>query len=187
MQFGAAPDLSSLLEFDRRALLVGEVWRLWTGHLVHYSAQHALIDLATAFIAAIIAAQSFGALRVLAALALGAPFISLGLLLAAPHLAHYRGASGLAVLLAVMAGAGLWRRVNGVNDTRAASGRLVRSALSVLTVTLAVKIGAEAGGWSMGGSDLPGDVVVAWQAHLLGAAFGAAAVLACARCVRKAM
>lgn len=184
MWFGAAPDASSLLEFDRRALLGGEVWRLWTGHLVHYSAQHALIDLATAFIAAIIAAQSFGARRALAALALGAPFISVGLLLAAPQLAHYRGASGLAVLLAVMAGAGLWPRVD---DTRAASGRVVRPALGVLAVALAVKIGAEAGGVSLGWSDLPGDVVVAWQAHLLGAVAGAAAVLGCARCVRKAM
>ena len=110
MQFGAASDWSSLLEFDRHAILAGAVWRLWTGHLVHYSIQQALIDLATALIAAIIAAQSFGARRVLAALASGAPLISLGLLLAAPQCLYYRGASGLAVLLAVMAGAGLWRR-----------------------------------------------------------------------------
>ena len=184
MWSGAAPDLSSLLEFDRRAILAGEVWRLWTGHLVHYSAQHAMIDLATAFIAASIAAQSFGVRRVLAALGFGAPVISLGLLLAAPQCLYYRGASGLAVLLAVMAGAGLWRRVD---DTRAAGTRFVRPALGVLAVALAVKIGAEANGVALGWSDLPDDVVVAWQAHLLGAAAGAAAVVACGRCVRKAM
>lgn len=184
MWSGAAPDWSSLLEFDRSAILGGEVWRLWTGHLVHYSAQHALIDLATALVAAIIAAQSFGARRVLAALALGAPFISLGLLLAAPQCLYYRGASGLAVLLAVMAGAGLWRRAD---DTRAAGPRLVQPVLGVLAAALAAKIGAEAIGLSPGWSDLPGDVVVAWQAHLLGAVAGAAAVVACSRCVRKAM
>lgn len=184
MQFGAAPDWTSLLEFDRHAILAGEVWRLWTGHLVHYSMQHALIDLVTALVAAVIAAQSFGARRVLAALALGAPAISLGLLLVAPQCLYYRGASGLAVLLAVMAGAGLWRRAG---DTRAAGVGLVRPALGVLAVALAAKIGAEAGGMSLGWSDLPADVIVAWQAHLLGAVAGAAAVVACGRCVRKAI
>ena len=70
---------------------------------------------------------------------------------------------------------------------QAISNRLVRPALGVLAVALAVKTGAEAGGLSLGWSDLPGDVVVAWQAHLLGAVAGAAAVVACGRCVRKAM
>jgi hypothetical protein len=40
--------------------------------------------------------------------------------------------------------------------------------LALLGVALAVKIGAEALGYTTGWSDLPADVHVAWQAHLLG-------------------
>ena len=187
MWFAAAPDvtdIAAVLEFDRHAILAGQVWRLWTGHLVHYSAQHALIDLATALVAGLIATQSFGAPRVLCALALGAPFISIGLLLTAPDCAHYRGASGLAVLLAVMAGAGLWQQARGNHVA------MVRAVLVLLAVALAVKIAAEAHGFSLGGSDLPPDVTVAWQAHLLGAVAGMAAAAlprARGRCVRRTM
>ena len=176
--------MAALLEFDRHAILGGQLWRLWTGHLVHYSAQHALIDLATALVAGLIATQSFGARRVLCALALGALFISIVLLLIAPDCAHYRGASGLAVLLAVMAGAGLWRQAHGNHVA------MVRAALALLAVALAAKIAAEAHGFSLGGSDLPPDVMVAWQAHLLGAVAGMATVAlltARGRCVRRTM
>lgn len=176
--------MAAWLEFDRHAILAGQVWRLWTGHLVHYSAQHAVIDLATALVAALIAAQSFGARRILCALALGAPFISIGLLLTAPDCAHYRGASGFAVLLAVMAGFGLWQQARGSHVA------MVRAVLVLLAVALAIKIAAEAHGFPLGASDLPLDVMVAWQAHLLGAVAGMAAVAllrACGRCVRRTM
>jgi len=176
--------MAAWLEFDRHAILAGQVWRLWTGHLVHYSAHHALIDLATALAAALIAAQSFGARRVLCALALGAPFISIGLLLIAADCAHYRGASGLAVLLAEMAGAGLWQQARGNHVA------MVRAVLVLLAVALAVKIAAEARGFSLGASDLPPDVMVGWQAHLLGAVAGMAAVALLrtrGRCVRRTM
>ena len=179
-----AGHLAALLEFDRHAILAGQCWRLWTGHLVHYSAQHALIDVATALVAGLIAAQSFGARRIVLTVALGAPLISLGLLLAAPDCLYYRGASGLAVLLAVVAGASLW------HDARAGSAPRVRAALMLLAAALAVKIAAETRGWSLDWSDLPADVAVAWQAHLLSAAAGMAAVpvlRARGRCVRRMM
>lgn len=173
-----------MLEFDHHAILAGQLWRLWSGHLVHYSAQHALIDSATALVAGLIAAQSFGARRLVLSLALGAPFISLGLLLAVPACLVYRGASGMAVMLAVMAGAGLW------HDVRPGSALVVRAALALLAAALAAKIGAEAAGWSLDWSDLPPDVAVAWQAHLLGAVAGMAAVAIIqtrGRCVRRTM
>lgn len=162
MPFAAAPEV---LEFDRHAILSGGIWRLWSGHLVHYSAQHALIDIATALVAAVIAAQAFGVRRVLVALTLGAPLISGGLLLTAPDCLYYRGASGLAVMLTVMAGAGLWQRAR----------RPARCALVLLALTLAAKIAAEALGLTLNWSDLPNDVAVAWQAHAVGALIGAAA------------
>jgi len=100
MPFDAA---SELLEFDRHAILAGEVWRLWTCHLVHYSAQHALIDFATAAAAAVVALPSLGWRRLCLILALAAPLIAAGLLLLAPECQYYRGASGIAVLLVVLA------------------------------------------------------------------------------------
>jgi len=36
----AAPETVGLLRLDQSAVLGGEIWRLWTGHLVHGSAQH---------------------------------------------------------------------------------------------------------------------------------------------------
>jgi rhomboid family GlyGly-CTERM serine protease len=165
MDFAGAPEL---LEFDRQALLAGDIWRLWTCHLVHYTLQHALLDGAVVVVAGLIAAQRLGLRTVARALAFGAPCIALGLLLAAPELHSYRGASGIAVMLSVMAGLSLWRDA----DHR------TRAVLMLMAVVLPAKVVAEAVGWSWGWSDLPPDVEVAWQAHLLG---GVAGVIAVAR------
>lgn len=161
MPFDAAPEL---LEFDRHAILAGEIWRLWTCHLAHYSAQHALIDLASAGAAAAVALPALGWRRLCLVLALAAPLISAGLLLLAPDCHYYRGASGIAVLLVVLAAGTLWPR----------AGARTRVALTLLGVALAAKIAAEALGHAGGWSGLPDDVAVAWQAHLLGAIAGAA-------------
>jgi rhomboid family GlyGly-CTERM serine protease len=155
MRFGVVPEL---LEFDRHAILAGEIWRLWTCHLVHYSTQHALIDLATAAAACSVALPVLGWRRLCLAVALTAPLIAGGLLLLAPDLIYYRGASGMAAMLVVLAACTLWRQ----------AGVRARTALALLGVALAVKIGAEALGYTTGWSDLPADVHVAWQAHLLG-------------------
>ena len=39
------------LVYDRTALVHGELWRLWTGHLVHFSNSHLLLD---TFVSAIV-------------------------------------------------------------------------------------------------------------------------------------
>lgn len=158
----AAPEL---LEFDRRALLAGEIWRLWSGHLVHYSWQQSLVDGAVALVAGLIAARAYGVRRLLAALALAAPFISIGLLLFAPDCLYYRGSSGLAVMLCVMAGASLWPR----------AGDPARMALAVMALSLVAKIASEVLLLAQGWSDMPADVLISWQAHLLGALAGAVA------------
>lgn len=156
MPLAAVPEW---LEFDRHAILAGEVWRLWTCHLAHYSAQHALVDLATALAAGAIALPVLGWRRLCLILAITAPIISVGLLLFAPDLLYYRGASGMAVMLVVLAAGTLWPR----------AGKRSRAALVLLGGALAVKIAAEAMGYTTGWSDLPPGVTVAWQAHLLGA------------------
>ena len=45
------PHLAGALIYKRADILAGQVWRLWTGHLVHYNPRHLWLDLAV-FLAA---------------------------------------------------------------------------------------------------------------------------------------
>lgn len=83
------------------------IWRLWTCHLVHFGAGHALLDLAALGVPfALVPARAWP--RLLLGLFLVAPVLSLALL---PVLdgGTYRGASGLACAAWSMAGAALAR------------------------------------------------------------------------------
>ncbi len=94
----------SALEYRRTELLEGQGWRLLTGHLVHFNARHALLDLATFGIALVLFPGLLRGWR-LPALILGAILaIDLGLL-ASPEMAWYAGFSGVAY--GVLAG-GAW-------------------------------------------------------------------------------
>lgn len=146
------------LQFDRSAIAAGQLWRLWTGHLVHFSVQHALGDALVLLAAGATVDGALGRRRWLRILLLSMPLISVALLLSAPSLAHYRGASAIAVLAVVLAGSVYWRA-----HPRA------RPFVALMGVGLAAKTVGEALGYSLGGVGLPADVTVAWQAHALGA------------------
>jgi len=146
----------------RDAVLSGEIWRLWTGHLVHYSARHALSDTAVLILIGSLAEREFGTRWMCNALFRGGLFISLGLILGVPNLLEYRGASGLSLLLALATGTFLW-------GTRPS----LRRALAVPGGVLLLKTALEACGIGLDLSGLPEDVAVAWQAHVLGAVGGA--------------
>lgn len=77
-----------------------ELWRLWTGHLVHFNAAHLRGDLLAFFVwAAVLETESRVVLwRVLG---LAAPLLSLAVLVCCPSLAQYRGLSGLDCSLVV--------------------------------------------------------------------------------------
>lgn len=147
----------SLLAFDRQGILEGEIWRLWTGHLVHYSTGHAALDIAALLVLAGLAEQEAGARAVAALLAVSMPVISLSLLLAAPDMLVYKGASALATLFGVACGALLWRR-----EPR------LRAGLALLGCMALAKTVCDATGLLPGLSSLPDGVLVAWQAHVLG-------------------
>jgi rhomboid family GlyGly-CTERM serine protease len=157
----APESLLAKLEFERGAILAGELWRLWTCHLVHFSVRHALFD-ALALLAAGAVAERHPAYHRL--LAVAATAIPAGLLAAAPAMDSYRGASGLAAAAMAAAGAALWRTH--------------RPLVSALALLAAFKVAAETASISAG---LPAGVAVAWQAHLL----GAVAALGCI-CFRRA-
>ena len=97
----ASPRLAGALIYERADIFAGQVWRLWTGHLVHYSPSHLWLDLAV-FLAAgawleWIAPRLTRWFYVLAPLA-----ISAVLLLGDPTLEHYAGLSGIATGLLVL-------------------------------------------------------------------------------------
>lgn len=150
--------LSAALAFERAALLDGQWWRLWSGHLVHFGPQHALSDAAVVFACGAFLERRTGARRLVLHLLLAAPLISIVLLLAAPAMSEYRGASSMATMLAggcaiVLHARPRWRPA------------VLAGAAAFGLWTLAQALGA---GASLAG--LPEGIGVAWQAHLAGAA-----------------
>ncbi|HEX8788765.1 MAG TPA: rhombosortase [Telluria sp.] len=157
----AGEPLASSLAWERGAILHGEMWRLWSGHLVHYSASHGAADALALLASGMLAEPLVGSRRFAMILLAGAVLISLGLLACAPLLTGYRGASGLAMLTAALAGVLLWRR-------RPAARWLIGG----VGLALVAKMLGDAGGHAHTLADLPAGVAVSWQAHLMGAVLG---------------
>jgi len=89
------PSLPGHLVYDRQAILHGEIWRLVTAPVVHFSTSHIFWDLVV-FIAAgwrieVAGYRRYGLVCCLAAVVPGSLF-----LLFSPELARYGGLSGLA-------------------------------------------------------------------------------------------
>lgn len=138
-----------------------EWWRYWSAHLVHFSTPHALGDAAAILVLGSIAEAQLGGRWLGLYLLAGAPLLSLAVLSAAPAMTVYRGASGLACVLAVLAAAVVWRQYP--------RRRLLVCALAGLFV-LRAYLGLD-------GASLAPGVSVAWQIHVLGALWGGACLL----------
>lgn len=147
------------LALDRAAVLT-EIWRLWTGHLVHWSFDHFVWDGITfAVLAWLLAKLAPRALCRL--LILGSPLISVAVLVAEPRLQVYGGLSGLDVAL--------WVAVCLV---------IARDSLDRPTSTIAwlalvggvLKVGFEVATGSA--ALVSGDVVLVTSAHIAGAVVG---------------
>jgi rhomboid family GlyGly-CTERM serine protease len=86
---------SSDLELNRELVLSGQLWRVWTGHLVHTNLPHFLLNLSVALIIYFTFFSSLKPARVLASALVLAPLISATLLWFYPQVAWYNGLSGL--------------------------------------------------------------------------------------------
>jgi rhomboid family GlyGly-CTERM serine protease len=172
-----ASGLGDALEY-RRALLGSEPWRLVTGHFVHITWPHALVNAAALVIVARLFAPDLSAPRQAAVLVSATLVISIGLAWLAPQVEWYRGLSG-ALHALYFAGATCWL-----------VGARPRS-VHMLWLPTALVVG----GWikvafeqPMGGAlpyaDWLGAAVVP-QAHLVGAAWGTALGLALAIANRR--
>lgn len=127
-----APALQTALIYDRTAISHGEVWRLVTGHLVHYSPSHVVYDVLALLVAgSIIEVRRYPHFAIFCAAA--ALLIGALLFLALPEMQHYAGLSGLAtgalvyLCLHALDEASPWRRV-------------CLAILAVLAVKLALEI-----------------------------------------------
>ena len=153
------------LAYDRQAILAGEIWRLWTGHLVHFSVQHAISDIIALLILSKIAERGVGTRMMSWTLFICAPIISVILLITEPDLIFYRGLSGLSVFIGVAVGAVLWHRTSRLHGI-----------LTLLGVLLAGKIMLDVAGYPLL-SSVPAGVKTAWQAHVIGAILGGLAAI----------
>lgn len=126
-----APALQSALIYERTAISNGELWRLVTGHFVHYSASHFLYDvLALLVTGSVIEVRRYPHFALVCAIA--PPLIGAALFLALPGMEYYAGLSGLATAALV------YLCLHALAETP--GWRLV--CLSILAV-LAIKLGLE--------------------------------------------
>lgn len=88
------PELSALLQLDWEAVGGGQRWRLWTGHLVHWTTEHLFWDALTFFALGALCERTHRR-AYLVALGVGLPAISWGLAILRPEIATYRGLSGI--------------------------------------------------------------------------------------------
>ena len=149
---------------ERAALAGGEVWRLWTAHLVHFSARHALWSGMVWLAAGAWMEREDRRAWTWVVLA-GAPLVTAAALTGDAEMARYGGLSGLACAPLGWAAWRLWR--DGERARRAAG--------AAIFALLAAKIGAEApGGRTMLASFAAeaGEVRPAVWAHAAGVLIG---------------
>lgn len=96
------PGSVEALQYDRAGVGAGEVWRLLTGQLVHWTARMALADLGVLLgLGAWLETRGEGR-RLVLTLGLGALLTAVAVHLLSPDLLVYRGSSGLASALFVL-------------------------------------------------------------------------------------
>lgn len=146
------------LELHREQVFSGEIWRLWSGHLVHSSVYHLALNTAAAVIIYLALVASIKPAEVLIFSAIAAPLISISLLHLYPELDWYNGFSGL-----------LHAQVAYICMRRICSG------MSIVQVGLAVlwiKVIAETIAVSSGDRQVMGSMNVISEAHWIGAFTG---------------
>ena len=90
----AHQQLSDWLAYDRTAIQAGEIWRLLTGHITHYSADHLLWDALMFVVLGLLVEGRCRGSFVVTVLA-SATAITVVLWFAHPQVAAYRGLSGI--------------------------------------------------------------------------------------------
>ncbi|MDX1507348.1 MAG: rhombosortase [Woeseiaceae bacterium] len=162
--FGVFDDLGQAgFRLDRAAIADGEWYRLLTGHFVHLSVEHLLLNAAGLALVWFLVGGALSLAGWVVAALLSLVAVDIGLLAGVPELSWYVGLSGI---LHGLLAAGL-----------VASWHLKRPELRALAAILVIKLGWESffGPVPGSGSVAGGDVVT--ESHLFGAIGGAVAGL----------
>jgi rhomboid family GlyGly-CTERM serine protease len=147
------------LRYEREAVLQGEYWRLLTGHLVHGTWLHLLLNGAGLGLIAALFPQDYSLRGWLSIAAFSVVAIDIGFVLCEPQLHWYVGLSGV-LHGALAAGAIAWWRHES------------RPLALVLSLIFVAKLAWEQ---AHGALPLSGDLPVVVDAHLYGAVGGVAA------------
>lgn len=152
------------LEYDRARVAAGEVWRLLTGQMVHWTARMASFDLGMLLGLGIWLEVRGDRRLAVAALALGGGLTALAVHALSPDLLTYRGSSGVASALFVLAAVRI-----------AKSPEPWSRALAITTVALFLAKAAfeSLAGQTLFAGPLPPGVRVVPLVHLLGGLAGA--------------
>lgn len=170
MLCSAWPGGAQSLQWERAAVLAGEEWRLLTGHLVHFGAEHLVYDV-VALVLLGAACERRGRAAMVGTLVVSALAIPAVVAFTRPDLGSYRGLSGLDAALFALLLTGL------VRESAAQGARLHVGALLLVGALFAVKLALEFSGVAVfvdTGSFLPVPEAHAVGA-LMGLAFGIAA------------
>jgi rhomboid family GlyGly-CTERM serine protease len=157
----AEPPVAASLQFDRAAVARGEVWRIVTCHLTHWTPDHLTWDVLTFALLGVIAEMA-NRRRFATCLIASAVVTPLAVAWARPELSTYRGLSGIDSALFVLVLANLFR-----------SGAAGRVMATVAGLALAAKMGFE---WVTGQTLFVDTAVAAFTpvptAHVAGAVVG---------------
>jgi rhomboid family GlyGly-CTERM serine protease len=154
-----------VLEFDRQQILSGEIWRIWTGHLVHTNSAHFALNITAAIIIyfTFFTRMKSGELWLYSFVF--AALISVALLLIYPNIDWYNGLSGL--LHALVAYSSLRLARDG--------DKMFWAGFFMVWVKVLLEVIRAHSGYET----LVGDMTVITEAHLMGAFFGTVAVFIC--------
>lgn len=152
------------LEFSREPVWAGEIWRLWTGHLVHTDVFHLLLNLSPALIIYFAFFPTIRGVELLLCASLFCPLISVALLMFYPAIDWYNGLSGLLHALVAYFSIRL-----ACTQSRIYWAALVLVWTKILVETLAAQSGYVS---------FIGDMRVINEAHFIGALIGTSAGVA---------
>lgn len=87
-------DVTPLLQFDRQAIMAGDWWRLWTGHLLHTNYWHLLMNLAGLIVIIMLHGNYYCGWPFVFITVVGFLLVSLAMLFWSPATGLYVGLSG---------------------------------------------------------------------------------------------
>ena len=160
------------LRFDRAGIAAGELWRLFTGHLVHLGVSHTVLNLAGLVLVWFLVGRAYTWTQWLWIIAGSIAAIDVGLWFGAPSLEWYVGLSGL---------------LHGMLAAGIAAGLAARNGeAAILAVVVAGKLAWEQFAGPLPGSEGTSGGAVIVDAHLYGVIGGTLVAAALIRAGRRA-